>query len=46
LRRVLLHSIGVLNFDVNLGKAAFGEILMLTWRGKVLLGENADVWHI
>jgi hypothetical protein len=27
--RVLLHSIGVFNFDISLGKTAFDEILML-----------------
>jgi hypothetical protein len=30
-RWVLLHSNGTLNFDINLGRAAFGGILMLTW---------------
>jgi hypothetical protein len=30
LSRVLLHSIGIFNFDTNLERAAFGEILMLT----------------
>jgi hypothetical protein len=31
LSRVLLLSIRILNFEVNLGRAAFGEILMLSW---------------
>jgi hypothetical protein len=33
--QVLLHSYTILNFDVNinLGRAAFSEILMLTWEG-------------
>jgi hypothetical protein len=32
LSRVPLHLIGTLNFDINLGKATVGEILMLIWR--------------
>jgi hypothetical protein len=32
LSRVLLHSIRIVNFDINLGRAAFGEILILTCR--------------
>jgi hypothetical protein len=31
LSRVLLHSIEILNFDISLGRAAFGEILMRIW---------------
>jgi hypothetical protein len=31
LSKVLLRSIGILNFDINLARGAFGEILMLTW---------------
>jgi hypothetical protein len=31
LSRALLHSIGSFNFNINLGRAAFGEILMSTW---------------
>jgi hypothetical protein len=46
LSRVLLHSIGILNFDINLGRAAFGEISVLTWRG-VTLGWNfyINIWR-
>jgi hypothetical protein len=35
LSRVLLLSIGILYFDINLGRAAFDELFMLTW-GKLL----------
>jgi hypothetical protein len=28
--RVLLHSIGIMSSDVNVGRAEYGEILMLT----------------
>jgi hypothetical protein len=28
---VLLLSIGILNFDINIGRAVFGEIYMLSW---------------
>jgi hypothetical protein len=38
---VLLHSYTVLNFDISLGMAAFGDILMLI-RGATL-GRNFDV---
>jgi hypothetical protein len=31
LSRVLLHSIGILNFDIDLAREAFGGIFMLTW---------------
>jgi hypothetical protein len=34
--RVLLRSYTILNFDINLGRAAFGEIFMFTWRGLTL----------
>jgi hypothetical protein len=29
--KVLLQAIGISKFDINLGRAALGEILMLTW---------------
>jgi hypothetical protein len=32
---VLMCSYTILNFDINLGKATFGEILILIW-GKLL----------
>jgi hypothetical protein len=39
LGRVLLHSIGIFNFDVNIGRAEFGEVLVLKWgRGELLKG--------
>jgi hypothetical protein len=38
---VLLHSIRILSFDINLERAAFREILMLTWGAT--LGRNFDV---
>jgi hypothetical protein len=31
-----------LNFDINIGRAAFGEILILIWRGAAL-GRNFDI---
>jgi hypothetical protein len=31
LSRVIMHSFRIFNFDINLGRAAFGEVLMLTW---------------
>jgi hypothetical protein len=31
LSSVILHWIEILSFDINLGRAAFGKILMLTW---------------
>jgi hypothetical protein len=31
--RILLHWYRILNFNINLGRAALGEILMLIWRG-------------
>jgi hypothetical protein len=34
--------IRILNFDINLERVAFGEILILTWR-EVTLGWNFDV---
>jgi hypothetical protein len=30
LSRVLLHSCTILNFDIRLGRAAFGEILRIS----------------
>jgi hypothetical protein len=41
LSRVLLRSCAVLNFDIILGKAAFGEIWILVWGAT--LGQNFDV---
>jgi hypothetical protein len=38
LSRVLLHSIGIFNFYISLGRAAFGEILMVIW-GELLRAE-------
>jgi hypothetical protein len=40
--RGILNSVGILTFDINLGRAAFGEILMLTLGGggKFTLGQN------
>jgi hypothetical protein len=40
LSRVFLHSIGILNLDVNLGRAAFAETLMLTGGGGSTLERN------
>jgi hypothetical protein len=40
LSRVLLHSYTIFNFDISLGRAAFGEILMLIWGlfyGRILM---------
>jgi hypothetical protein len=37
LSRVLLRSYTILNFNISLGRAALGEILMLIW-GVLLLG--------
>lgn len=43
MNRVLLHSIGVTNFDSDVGKAAFDEILMLTREADgAVLGQNFD----
>jgi hypothetical protein len=39
LSRVILNSIGILNFDINLGRAAFGEILMLKLGGNYFRAE-------
>jgi hypothetical protein len=33
LRRVLLYSVGILNFVIHLGTVAFGKMLMLTLGG-------------
>jgi hypothetical protein len=41
LNRVLLRSYTILNFVISLGRAAFGEILMLIWGAT--LGRNFDV---
>jgi hypothetical protein len=41
LSRVLLRSYTILNFDISLGRAALGEILMLIWGA--ILGRNFDV---
>jgi hypothetical protein len=38
LSRVPLHSITTLSSDINLGRAAYGEILNFIW-GKLLRGE-------
>jgi hypothetical protein len=32
LNMILLHLIGIFSFDINLGRATFGEILTLTAR--------------
>jgi hypothetical protein len=40
LSRVILHSIGILNVDINLARAEFGEILMLTWGRRATLQRN------
>jgi hypothetical protein len=32
--RVLLRSYTILNFDIGLGRAAFGEISMLIWSSR------------
>jgi hypothetical protein len=37
----LMRSCAVLNFDIILGRAAFGEIWILIWRAT--LGRNFDV---
>jgi hypothetical protein len=42
LSMVILHLFTILNFGINLGVAAVGEILMLTWRG-ASFGQNFDV---
>jgi hypothetical protein len=36
LNRFPLHSIGILNFDINLAGAAVGEIFMILWVGDIL----------
>jgi hypothetical protein len=36
-----MRSYAILNFDISLGRAAFGEILMLIWGAT--LGRNFDV---
>jgi hypothetical protein len=36
-RRVLLHALGNLNFNINFGRAALGNTVMLTWAGDILL---------
>jgi hypothetical protein len=41
LSRVLLRSCKILNFDITLGRAAFGEIGILIWGA--ILGRNFDV---
>jgi hypothetical protein len=41
LSRVLLHSYTILNFDISLARATFGEILMLKWWATS--GRNFDV---
>jgi hypothetical protein len=41
-REVILSSYTILDFGINLGRAAFGEILMLTWWGATL-GRKSDV---
>jgi hypothetical protein len=41
LSRVLLRSCTILNFDISLGRAAFGEIRILIWGAT--LGRNFDV---
>jgi hypothetical protein len=41
LSRVLLRSCTILNFDIILGTAAFGEICILIWGAT--LGRNFDV---
>jgi hypothetical protein len=41
LSRVLLRSIGILNSDINLGRAEFNEIFMLIWWGAIL-GRNTE----
>jgi hypothetical protein len=33
LSMILLHPNTILNLDISIGSAAFGEILMLTWGG-------------
>jgi hypothetical protein len=42
LSRVLLRLIGISNFDINLGRADFGGISVLAWRGATL-GRNFDI---
>jgi hypothetical protein len=41
LSRVLLRSYTILNFDISLGRAAFGEIWILIFGAT--LGRNFDV---
>jgi hypothetical protein len=45
LSRVFLHSIGILKLDTELGRAAFGEVLMLTW-GELLFESEAHLHGI
>jgi hypothetical protein len=42
LSKVLLRSYTILNFDIGFGRAAFGEIFMLTWGAT--LGRHFDVF--
>jgi hypothetical protein len=39
----LMRSCAILNFDISLGRAAFGEIWILIWGGGATLGRNFDV---